>query len=448
MSGTQAQFSLSRAVAKNRQDARKRKLIADIKSLSVPALLPAVAFCLLSGCARFDPRPLAQTTLRERATVQHGADVTVRAAVISPRDAQAHFDARLDRLGIQAVWVEVENRSAEPLWFLPAGIDRQYCPPLEIAYRCRRWGAPATNRRIEDYCRTNTMASAVAPGATQSGFAFAQFVPGALAFNVDLLGHHNLRSFAFVEEVPGFKADFNRVHFDQLYPERQIRRVDKPMLRRELEALPPTATDLSGHKPADPLNVVVIGSLESVLHAFVGSGWHLTEALNRGSSWRTFKAFLFGESYPTGPVSSLYVFGRKQDLALQQPRHSTKQRNHMRLWLTPLTFDGQPVWAGQISRDIGVRTTSHNWHLTTHKIAPDVDETRDYLVSDLILSQALARIGWVKGVGAVSADAPRHNLTGDPYFTDGLRVVLVLSNNPVTANQIQQLGWDTTSGPE
>ena len=210
----------------------------NIKSLFVRALLPAAAFWLLTGCARFDPRPLAQDTLRQRATVQHGADVTVRATVLSPRDAQAQFDTKLDRLGIQAVWVEVENRTAEPLWFLPAGIDREYCPPLEVAYRSRRWAAPATNRRIEDYCRTNAMASAVAPGATQSGFAFAQFVPGALAFNVDLLGHHDLRTFAFVEEVPGFKADFNRVHFDHLYPEQQIRRVDKSTLRRELEALP------------------------------------------------------------------------------------------------------------------------------------------------------------------------------------------------------------------
>jgi hypothetical protein len=114
--------------------------------------------------------------------------------------------------------------------------------PAIVAYRSRRWAAPATNRRIEDYCRTNTMASAVAPGATESGFAFAQFVPGALAFNVELLGQRDLQTFAFVQEVPGFKADFNRVHFDRLYAQPQIRRVDQATLRRELEALPPTAS--------------------------------------------------------------------------------------------------------------------------------------------------------------------------------------------------------------
>jgi hypothetical protein len=60
----------------------------------------------------------------------------------------------------------------------------------------------------------------------------------------------------------------------------------------------------------------------------------------------------------------------------------------------------------------------------------------------------LGQIGWVKGVGVVSPNAPRHNLTGDPYYTDGLRVVLVLSNNPVTANQVEQLDWELASGPD
>ena len=448
MSKSRDRCSLTRAALSTYGSARNQVPVIDIKSLIVRALLPATGLWLLTGCAGFHPRPLSEEALRQRATVQHGADVTVRATVLSPRDVEAQFDTKLDRLGIQAVWVEVENRSAQPLWLLPAGIDRDYCPPLEVAYRCRRWLAPATNRRIEDYCRTNAMDPGVAPGETESGFAFAQFVPGALAFNVELLGHRDLQTFAFVEEVPGFKADFNRVHFDRLYTPQQIRRVDQPTLRRELEALPPAATDLHSHKSADPLNLVIIGSLDSVLHAFVRSGWHLTEALTHGSSWHTAKAYLLGQPYPTGPVSSLYVFGRKQDLALQQPRHSTKQRNHLRLWLTSLVFDGQPVWVGQISRDIGVRSTSHSWHLTTHKIEPDVDETRDYLVSDLVLSQTLGQIGWVKGVGVVSPNAPRHNLTGDPYYTDGLRVVLVLSNNPVTANQVEQLDWELASGPD
>jgi hypothetical protein len=112
----------------------------------------------------------------------------------------------------------------------------------------------------------------------------------------------------------------------------------------------------------------------------------------------------------------------------------------MRLWLAPVTVNGTRVWVGQISRDIGVRLTRKTF--TTHKIDPDIDETRWYLVQDLFFSQGLMRLGWVKGVGAATPQAPRHNYTGDPYFTDGLRVVLWMSEEPVSYKSIEGLQWE------
>jgi len=61
----------------------------------------------------------------------------------------------------------------------------------------------------------------------------------------------------------------------------------------------------------------------------------------------------------------------------------------MRLWLSPYTYRSKPVWIGQISRDIGLRFTLRSAFLTTHKIDPQVDETRDYLVQDLLASESL-----------------------------------------------------------
>lgn len=92
---------------------------------------------------------------------------------------------------------------------------------------------------------------------------------------------------------------------------------------------------------------------------------------------------------------------------------------HLRLWLTTLHFAGKPVWIGQISRDIGVRFTYKTWNLTTHRIDPDVDESRDYVVEDLMEAERIDAVGYVDGVGECGRAAPRRNLTGDPYFTDG-----------------------------
>ncbi len=148
-----------------------------------------------------------------------------------------------------------------------------------------------------------------------------------------------------------------------------------------------------------------------------------------------------GGEYRYSPVSGLYVLGRTQDVALQKARDNIHERNHLRLWMTPMRFEGKPVWIGQISRDIGVRFTMKT--ITTHKIDPDVDETREYLLENLAYHQALAKIAYVDGVGAAPIEAPRHNLTGDPYFTDGLRVVLWVSSTPVDIADIETKDWVT-----
>ena len=120
-------------------------------------------------------------------------------------------------------------------------------------------------------------------------------------------------------------------------------------------------------------------------------------------------------------VSDLYPFGRPQDLALQKARDNIHQRNHLRLWLSPICYHGKQVWVGQISRDIGSRLTIHSPTLTTHKIDPNVDEARTALAEDMAYSQNLAKYELVEGVGRAPQSTPRENLTTDPYYTDGYR---------------------------
>ena len=82
----------------------------------------------------------------------------------------------------------------------------------------------------------------------------------------------------------------------------------------------------------------------------------------------------------------------------------------MRLWQAPVTVNNTPVWVGQISRDIGVRLTTKT--VTTHKIDPEVDDARWYLMQDLFYSQSLLRYAFAKGVGAAHAREPAGELHG------------------------------------
>jgi hypothetical protein len=89
-----------------------------------------------------------------------------------------------------------------------------------------------------------------------------------------------------------------------------------------------------------------------------------------------------------------------------------------------------------------VRFTLAIWPPVTHKIDPDLDEARSSLLEDLIYSQQIAKIGWVKGVGTATRSKPRENLTGDPYFTDGYILVLVFDRRPHSLQEIERFNWD------
>jgi hypothetical protein len=125
---------------------------------------------------------------------------------------------------------------------------------------------------------------------------------------------------------------------------------------------------------------------------------------------------------------------------VQKARSNVNLRNHMRLWQAPVTTEGTTVWVAQISHDIGVRFTTKT--ITTHKIDPEVDEARWYLLQDMFYSQSLARFAFAKGVGPSLPDKPRVNYTGDPYWTDGLRLVMWLSAEPVTYHRVQPVQWE------
>ena len=107
-----------------------------------------------------------------------------------------------------------------------------------------------------------------------------------------------------------------------------------------------------------------------------------------------------------------------------------------------MSFRGNPIWVGQISRDIGSKLTTKSPTLTTHKIDPDVDDARDTLVLEMISAKVLAAAGHTKGVGLRDLDSPGKNLTDDPFITDGLRVLMFLSEEPVEYEDMRYIEWE------
>jgi hypothetical protein len=193
------------------------------------------------------------------------------------------------------------------------------------------------------------------------------------------------------------------------------------------------------------LNIVLVGEGGSLLMAFGEQNWDLTETTTTNSALRTIGSSLFRHRYRTSPVSALYLFGRQQDFALQKARHTVDERNHLRLWLAPVTHRGQPVWVGQISRDIGVKFAEKTF--VTHKIDPDVDEARNYLLFDLIQTGWFPAFAFARGVGKTTLAEPRYNYTDDPYITDGYRLVIFHSGEGERDEDVEMLNWEVPPPP-
>jgi hypothetical protein len=397
---------------------------------------------LFVGCASsFNPRPVDEVPFKERAQTQSEGGVTVTAAVLSAEECRAKFGVNLYSKNIQPIWLEIENNDDQPVRFLVVGLDPSYFTPLESSYLSRVAIRKSDHGEMNRYFYEYGMGSYIGPGKTHSGFVYTIPDEGTKTFNVDIVGEDkHLRSFTFFIPVPGIRIDHHRVDWENLYSADEIVDYDETGLRKALEGLACCTTNKKGTELGDPLNLVVIGDLEDLYYAFIRAGWDETETIYRASVFKTLRSFLFGGRYRYSPISALYVFGRAQDIALQRARTSIHERNHLRLWLAPMRIVGQRVWIGQISRDIGVRFTRKT--ITTHKIDPDVDETREFLIQDLWYSQGLKSFGYVKGVGAATYSEPRGNLTGDPYFTDGYRAVLWVSSRPVAFSDVDWIHWE------
>ncbi len=392
-----------------------------------------------------------------RAETQSKDGIEVTVSVQSDLESRRFFGVRMARKGLQPVWIHVVNKTGQSVRLDRYEIDPAYYTPLEAAYvnhfsigkrlasfgllswlflpllpliPFKYFGARSANRRMNQFFKKHGLDAGPVRGNTEkSGFVFTTLDEGVKQINVPLIGGAIREEFSFSIDVPGLSIVDTA---DHAVSNPQLQETNLADLRLWIRQQPRCTTNLIGTREGDPLNLVVVGDRARIMKSF-GARWDETESINFSTCVRTARAFLFDTEYRYSPISPLFYDGRQQELALQMARANINERIHLRLWCTPLAHDGQPVWIGQISRDIGVRFTLKTWNLTTHKIDPDVDEARDYLLGCLMSVGRIAKLGYCEGVEAASETSPRNNLTGDPYFSDGMRAVIILSNEKTEA---------------
>lgn len=220
-----------------------------------------------------------------------------------------------------------------------------------------------------------------------------------------------------------------RLIFRAIRAGRHLRRASRAgkLASRESDAPLPLTSFRRNGVPGDPLNVRIVANEAQLGAAFANAGWYRADEITFITSLRIAFDSILARKYSTAPVSNLYLFGRRQDIAFEQPGRSVRERDHVRFWKTSVREkDQRPLWIGGATKDIRV-ALSPRTHMPTHLIAPDVDDERNFLVEDLSATGWVVHVDHAPGFGR---EVARDNGDGGKYYTDGSVAVLELANVP------------------
>jgi hypothetical protein len=194
----------------------------------------------------------------------------------------------------------------------------------------------------------------------------------------------------------------------------------------------PSYTITGDGLPGDPVNIALVGTLAQLRDAFAARGWSEADRLSLASSWGMVRAFVLNSPYPTAPFSTLYLFGRGQDIGFQKAiDNSPRKRHHVRFWAlsiaraqstwgksgfwlnTDRPGEGEKViWVGAGTRDTGLSLTRLSFQIT-HATDSDTNAERDFIVAELRNAGRIEDVRIFQSGENLPAERVNH------YVTDG-----------------------------
>jgi len=194
-------------------------------------------------------------------------------------------------------------------------------------------------------------------------------------------------------------------------------------LRKDIDGLPRRVNDQLKNL-GDMVNFVIVGSEQQVQSVLDAANWHVADTDNKKAVLEAAMMTYENKDYLAMPMSTLYLFNRPQDFGYEQaePIAMVASRHHFRLWKAPFTWNGQTVWVGAGTHDIGFAKDKRNGSVT-HKIDPNVDGERENIGASLQKTDKPKSMAYYLPPNPVQ-DAK--NATGDGYKSDGRILVVFL----------------------
>ena len=164
----------------------------------------------------------------------------------------------------------------------------------------------------------------------------------------------------------------------------------------------------------DPVNIILIGSKKQIEKAFKEIDWQISDKIGILTGLKMIYAFLGNKPYPKAPISSLFLFGRRQDIDFQQSiGTSPRKRHHVRFWGVDVNKIEDPLdmkfwtekkeirsneylsWVGAGSEDLGLGFTRLTFKIS-HRVNHKVDSERKYILDSLKKKRLIGKISYYK----------------------------------------------------
>ncbi|MFL6351083.1 MAG: LssY C-terminal domain-containing protein [Bryobacteraceae bacterium] len=149
-----------------------------------------------------------------------------------------------------------------------------------------------------------------------------------------------------------------------------------------LAKFPQQRTDRGRNHPSDLINILFLGTRDSLNRAFQAAGWSGAQRSSLRSIYRMYHCMVQRMGYSMAPMGKLTLNGVTADFEYQKGLNTFSKRHHVRLWK-----QGQEdAWLGAATEDVGYKL--RRMHLT-HATDPLIDNERAKVLNDLAFTGCL-----------------------------------------------------------
>ncbi len=386
-----------------------------------PLLFAVLALAVgLAGCGgkAYVYEPVDSGRFLSTTEQQAEGPIRVSTAVPGREETERIFGIDLYDQGIQPVWLQIENSGNSLARYALVSTDPDYFAPLEVSYINRRGYSKEARASMDERFHNLAMPRFIGADETRSGFVFTNADQGAKGFNVDVFSGGESYNFTFLLRVPGFEPDYARIDLESVYADGEIVDYKGDALQEAIRNLPCCSGDKLGEESGEPINLVLVGEGEELLRALLRSGWRETSVEEAAA------------------LAPQYLYGREQDAIFRYETVGGDGFYELRLWKAPFRSDTDEVYTGQARHFF-------RWIGSVTRLDADVDNARNFAIQKFLYGQAIAATAWIVDKEVVPVISFWDTLTRAPYFTDGYRMVMWLSVDPVSMFEIDVKSWDT-----